>query len=529
MLTPDILLTTLNARYQHTAFGLKYLYANLDELQPRTQILEFTTQQNPREIAEKIIQLNPKIVGFGVYIWNTRQTQEVISVLKRVAPQMIVVIGGPEVSHETDRQTICHLADYTIRGEADFLFRDFCKNYLENSQLPKNKWISGELPEIKKIASPYSFYTDEDIRNRIIYVEASRGCPYQCEYCLSSLDKKVRNFELTQFLSAIDDLIARGARQFKFLDRTFNLSISTCSKILQFFLDRISLGLFIHFEMVPDRLPDELRDLICRFPPGALQFEIGVQTWNTEVSRLVSRRQDYSKIIENFKFLTQETGVHIHADLIAGLPGETLETFAHGFNTLLELNPHEIQLGILKRLKGTPICRHDSEWQMLYQDEPPYLVLQTKTMNFETIQKLTRISKFWDLIGNSGNFCQTLQLLKSYAKNLEDHSFFNLFMELSDFLSLRHPQGNGISLVNLVESVWVYLSQELKITPQIARSVLIEDYTGKIKRDTPAFLKNPEDAPQTQLSRSSAAKGVSNTPSRQRKHLAQNHARIDAK
>lgn len=524
MVKPDILLSTLNARYQHTAFGLKYIYANLDELRPRAQILEFTTQQSPREIAEKIIQLNPKIIGFGVYIWNTRQTQEVISVLKRVAPKMIVVIGGPEVSHESDRQMICQLADYTIRGEADFLFHDFCKNYLENSELPKNKWISGELPEITKIISPYSFYTDEDIRNRIIYVEASRGCPYQCEYCLSSLDKKVRNFDLTQFLSDIDQLIQRGARQFKFLDRTFNLSISTCSKILQFFLDRISLGLFIHFEMVPDRLPEELRDLIRRFPPGALQFEIGVQTWSPEVSKLVSRRQDYSKIIQNFQFLAQETGVHIHADLIAGLPGETLESFAHGFNSLLELNPHEIQLGLLKRLRGTPICRHDLEWKMIYQDEPPYLVLQTKTMSFETVQKLTRISKFWDLIGNSGNFCQTLQILRSSAQNREDRSFFHLLIELSEFLSLRHPQGNGISLLNLVESIWTYLTQVLKITSETARSVLIEDYSGKIKRDIPSFLRNPEASPQLKPTRSSTPKLLSSTPSRQRRHLAQSEA-----
>lgn len=515
MQSTEILLCTLNARYQHTAFGLRYLYANLGEMRSRAQILEFTLQQNPREIVEKILSLQPKIVGFGVYIWNTRQSEEVISILKRLHPEIKVVLGGPEVSHETEKQNICQIADYTIQGEADFLFRDFCQDYLTHAQLPQKKWISGPLPEITQITSPYAYYTEEDIRHRILYVEASRGCPYQCEYCLSSLDKKVRSFELNHFLSEIDLLIQRGARQFKFLDRTFNLSIPTCRKILQFFLDRMSLGLFIHFEMVPDRLPEELRDLIRLFPDGSLQFEIGIQTWNPEVSKNVSRRQDYAKITQNFRYLTQHTGVHLHADLIAGLPGETLESFAQGFDTLLELQPHEIQLGMLKRLRGTPICRHDHEWGMLYQAEPPYLILQTRTMSFETIQKLNRFSKFWDSIGNSGNFNQTLKLLKAQSQTQENPSFFWLFWKLSEYLTLRHPQGHGIALLNLVESLWLYLRDHLKIDPEAARFALIQDYTGTVKRDLPGFLRTSE---KNSTPGPDPIRGPNATPARQKRH-----------
>ena len=318
-----ILLTTLNTKYPHAAFGLRYLFANLKELQPLAGILEFTASQNPRDIAEAILATDPKIVGFGVYIWNTSQTYAVISVLKRIKPEILIVIGGPEVSYESTTQPICQLADFTFQGESDFLFYEFCKNYFENKKLPTSKYISGPLPDILQIASPYSFYTDEDVRHRVLYVEASRGCPYKCEYCLSSLDKSVRNFDLDRFLGDMDSLIQRGARQFKFVDRTFNLSISTSSKILRFFLDRMSVGLFLHFEMVPDRLPSELRELIKLFPPGSLQFEVGIQTWNPEVAKNVSRRQDYSKIRENFEFLNNQTTVHLHTDLIAGLPGET--------------------------------------------------------------------------------------------------------------------------------------------------------------------------------------------------------------
>ncbi len=161
-------------------------------------------------------------------------------------------------------------------------------------------------------------------------------------------------------------LLDRGVKQFKFVDRTFNLNVNVSKAILEFFLTRYQPGHFFHFEMIPDRLPESLREIIAKFPPGALQFEVGIQTFNEEVAQLISRRQNYEKLADNFHFLRAETGVHIHADLIVGLPGETLESFAAGFDRLIALGPQEIQVGILKRLRGTPIVRHDAEWQMVY-------------------------------------------------------------------------------------------------------------------------------------------------------------------
>ena len=458
------------------------------ELQPLAEIQEFTIAQNPRDIAEQVLLKNPKIVGFGVYIWNTQLTLQVISILQRVRPDLVIVLGGPEVSYETESQEICQLADYVIRGEADFEFYELCKKLL-NEEAVDQKVIQGHLPEIQKIALPYSYYSDEDIRNRIIYVEASRGCPYKCEYCLSSLDKSVRNFDLDLFLSSIEQLIQRGARSFKFVDRTFNLSIAFSTRILQFFLDRIHLGLFLHFEMVPDRLPIELQDLIRRFPPGALQFEIGIQTWSPQVAQLVSRRQNYEKIGENFKFLTQETGVHLHADLIVGLPGETLESFARGFDAVTALGSHEVQVGILKRLKGTPIIRHDQEWEMVYQEHPPFQILQTKTMSFQELQKMGRFAHFWDAVANSGNFKRTVEFFRERCRT-EGVSFFDEFFRLSEFLSQRHPNGHGIALLNLVESIWIYLTHQAGLEARLARELLIADYTGQVKRDIPRFLKD---------------------------------------
>jgi radical SAM superfamily enzyme YgiQ (UPF0313 family) len=181
-----------------------------------------------------------------------------------------------------------------------------------------------------------------------------------------------------------------------------NLRISRA--ILEFFLERWTPGLFLHFELIPDRLPESLREIIQRFPAGSLQFEIGVQTFSDDVSQLISRPQDNLKLEENLRFLRTETGVHIHTDLIVGLPGESLDSFAAGFDRLYVLHPQEIQVGILKRLRGTPIIRHDAEWQMVYSRNAPYEILSNRLLSFEQVNGLRRFARYWDLVGNSGNF-----------------------------------------------------------------------------------------------------------------------------
>ena len=511
----EILLCTLNAKYIHCAFGLRYLYANLGEFQSRAEILEFTTNQATRDIVEDILSRSPKIVGFGIYIWNTRQTADVISTLKRLRPEIIIVLGGPEVSFETESQPICQMADYTVQGEADFLFHDFCRDYFEHAKLPARKWISGPLPEITEIKLPYSHYSDDDVRNRLVYVEASRGCPYKCEYCLSSLDKSVRNFDLENFLTQMDGLVSRGVKQFKFVDRTFNLSIPISTRILEFFLERMEHGLFLHFEMVPDRLPTELRALIKKFPAGSLQFEVGIQTWNPEVGKLVSRRQDYGKIAENFAFLNGETKVHTHGDLIAGLPSETLESFAKGFDALASLGPDEIQVGILKRLKGTPIVRHDREWEMIYQEQPPFQIISTKTMGFGVIQRISRFANFWDQIANSGNFKETMLIIRELSEKRAEPSLFWEFDELSQYLYKRHTT-NGIALINLVQSTWSYLQTRTGVDVERARACLIRDYTVSPKRSLPAFLRGDDHGRVPSPGQQATSSGA---PKRQAQHL----------
>lgn len=347
-----------------------------------------------------------------------------------------------------------------------------------------SKIIAAPLPQFDQLRLPYDFYTDEDIAHRVIYVEASRGCPFTCEFCLSALDIPVRQADLEHFLGAMQRLLDRGARQFKFVDRTFNLNMRVSRAILEFFIERYEPGLFLHFEMIPDRLPDSLRELIAQFPPGALQFEIGVQTFNEQVGELISRQQDNAKLEENFRFLREHTGVHIHADLIVGLPGETVESFGAGFDRLVALAPQEIQVGILKRLRGTPIVRHDDEWRMTYSDSPPYEILSNSLIDFPTMQKLRRFAKFWDLVGNSGNFFESTQRILHHAS-----SPFESFFALSEAIFEREGKSHGISLQRLTEHVFDFLVTVCELPRDEAASAIWQDYTRNGRHDRPAFLR----------------------------------------
>lgn len=511
---PDIVLTTLNAKYIHSAFGLRYLMANLGELQNRAILLEFDIHQRPLDIVEKVLQQHPQIVGFGVYIWNATQSLEVVTLLKKLRPNLRIILGGPEVSFETNEQMIAHLADYVITGEADLKFPEVCRNILSGDP-PADKLIAAPLPDVKAIQLPYSLYTDQDVAHRIVYVEASRGCPFTCEFCLSSLEIPVRQFDVDQLLSNLENLLQRGVRHFKFVDRTFNLNIKTSRAILEFFLERLRPDLFLHFEMIPDRLPGGLREIIAQFPPGTLQFEVGIQTFNPDVGQRIRRRQNYQRLEENFRYLRKHTGVHIHADLIVGLPGETMESFANGFNRLVNLQPQEIQVGILKRLRGTPISRHDQDWQMIYSPHPPYEILANQSIHFDQMQLLRRFARHWDLVGNSGNFLNTLPLLWKNSP-----SAFEGFMEFSCWLHQQTGQSHSIALTRLFHFVFNYLVQEKNSKPEQLAPLFLEDYQRSGRSDVPVFLR-----PWTPNSSATGAHcdKTKRLPKRQQRHLRTLH------
>jgi radical SAM superfamily enzyme YgiQ (UPF0313 family) len=499
-----ILLSTLNARYTHASLGLRYLLANMGELQEQTTLQEFVIGIRTTEAVERLLAHKPRIIGFGVYIWNVEETTKVVALLKRIAPDVTVVLGGPEVSYETNEQEIVKLADYVITGWGDATFAQLCGQILHGPK-PLMKIHAGVQPPLADITLPYDLYSDEDIAHRTLYVEASRGCPFKCEFCLSALDKTAWPFDLDQFLGELESLHARGARLFKFVDRTFNLNIKSSLKIMQFFLDKLAAHpddqVYAHFEVVPDHLPDALKEGIMKFPPGTLQFEIGIQSFNPEVQALVSRKQNNEKAAENIRWLCEHSHAHLHVDLIAGLPGEDVESFARGFDQLVALQPHEIQFGILKRLRGTPIIRHTDEYKMVFDPYPPYTILATDRIDFVEMQQLVRFARYWDLIANSGRFAHTLPLILHRSEG--DSAFAN-FMRLSNWLYATTDATSRIALERLAVLVAQWLAEE-GMEEDEAAALLRSDYAGQAN---------------TKLKRQAVRKAEQTALHRQARHLA---------
>lgn len=504
----DIVLATINARYVHASLGLRCLLANLGELAPRTQILEFVSGARTEDLVERVLAQRPKILGLGVYIWNVEECRRLVAQLRVLAPALVVVLGGPEVSHETEHQPLCNLADHVVTGAGELAFAALCRELLAGR--PQPRILHGGAPDPGQLTLPYALYDEQDLRHRFLYVEASRGCPFRCEFCLSALDRTAVPFPLDEVLQSLQTMHARGARRFKFVDRTFNLKVSTSLAILEFFLQRLAQSpddpVFAHFELVPDHLPERLREAIQRFPPGTLQLEIGIQTWNPAVQALISRRQDNDKAAANLTWLSRHTHAHTHVDLIAGLPGEDLESFGAGFDRLVALAPDEIQVGILKRLRGAPIARHTETYGLRFNPEPPYNVLATDRIDFHDMQRIARFARYWDLIGNSGRFTRTLPLLLGDAP-------FARFLALSDWLFARTDATSRLSAERQFELVHGWLRETAADTEEGIAACLQADYAGSGARGRPAFLNRSKST--------GAAAGIAAraTPKRQARHL----------
>jgi len=475
-----IILTTLNSRFTHSSIGLRYLYANMQELQKNTEILEFSINDALQSVAEKILIHQPTILGVGVYIWNALEVSELIHIVKKVSPQTTIILGGPEVSYTPFRVNLDD-ADFIIQGEGDRAFYELCKKII-NATPPTEKIIPITLANLNEIELPYQYYTDEDIVNRYLYVEISRGCPFECEFCLSSMDEKVRAFDLEKILDEFEILWQRGARNFKFVDRTFNLNMKAANKILDFFLAKTP-PYFAHFEVIPDHFPASLREKIAQFPPGALQLEIGIQTLNPKVANNISRRMNLEKMRSNIDFLENDSHAHIHLDLIVGLPGESLESFGKNLDTLVGLSSCEIQIGILKKLSGTHIKRHDQEFAMVYSDRPPYDILKNSNLSFIDIQMMKRFARFWDLTYNSGNFKRSIVLLWG------DESVYENFYAFSLWIYKQTDSTWKISLQRLGELLFTYLTQVKKLDMPYVATEMLKDMMKLKGRAIPIYLK----------------------------------------
>lgn len=475
-----IVLTTFNARYSHASLALRYLYANLRELREQSVIREFVIGENIQQIAERILAETPKIVGIGAYIWNAADVSELVGVLKKVSPDTVVVLGGPEASHLPHRVDFGK-ADYVIGGEGEIAFYELCRDLLSGNARAE-RFIKAPAVDVSQIALPYDYYDAEDIAHRHVYLETSRGCPYLCEFCLSAIDDRMRYFDLGVMTAEFEKLWQRGVHSFKFIDRTFNLKLAYANAILDFFLAKDE-PCFLHFEVIPDHFPEALRGRIAQFGPAALQLEIGIQTLNPAVAENIHRPLRLAKIEENLRFLEEHTRAHLHLDLIVGLPGETLESFARGLNTLVSWSGGEVQIGILKKLSGTTMARHDDPFGMVYSDTPPYDVLKTAHVSFEAIQKMKRFARYWDLLYNSGRFARSVRLL------WPDGDVFGGFSAFSEWVYTQTAATWKISQERMAQLLFDYLTAVLHVERESAGRAMASDFSKARSKRLPPFLQ----------------------------------------
>ncbi|MET0508100.1 MAG: radical SAM protein [Burkholderiaceae bacterium] len=488
------MLTTINARHSHAALGLRYLKANAGPLAERIAIVELVLGADVETMARRLLGVlaprPPRIIGLGVYVWNVVASTALAARLRELAPDAVLVAGGPEVSHELEQQPIAALVDYVVQGPGDLAFARLATAIL-NGPRPLQRVISGDQPaDLGELVLPYPLYDAYDIARRHLYVEASRGCPFKCAFCLSALDRTAWPFPVPPLLSALEDLHRRGARRFRFVDRTFNLRLADSARILEFFLERITAQpddpCFVHFELIPDRLPPALREPIARFPPGTLQFEIGIQTFDPEVQRSIDRRQDNAAAEANLRWLRAETHAHLHVDLIAGLPGEGLAGFAAGYDRLRALRPHEIQLGLLKRLRGAPIIRHENAGRLVFETVAPYRVTRTDALSECEIAEFEHIARVHDRVVNSGRMPELAAAVldsgstaagpaPATAPDISVSAFARL-RALSATLVKRFGRSHGIGLEPLVDAVRDFAVDAGLVESDRATAMAIADY-----------------------------------------------------
>ena len=440
-----ILLVAVNARYSHASYSARTLQANLGVFANEAAILETDLDVTPIQIAEQIVQHHPRIVGFSVYLWNVRLVEAVARILRTVLPQTQLIAGGPELTPEYANAS---LFDAVIIGEGETAFRNLCARNL-SSPIPSTSEATDSL------ALPFDYYTGTDLAQRTTYVETSRGCPYPCTYCTSA-KTKLRLFPLETLLPALDRLWQRGKRQLKFLDRSFNAPVAHACAVLDFFLARVTPDTCLHFEINADSLHPDVFNRMVAFPKETLHLEVGVQTLNPTVAASIGRSTNIAQTLENLRRLTHETGATVHADLIFGLPGEDEASFAQGFNTLIATaNPPEVQVNLLKGLPGTRILRDAHTLGLAFSTEPPYEVLQTDVMDFETLRRVQRFARCWELVHNRHRFPKEVAQLHSVTAP----DYYHAYNTLTDRIFSGEGRLFAISQSRIAHHLHTYLAE----------------------------------------------------------------------
>lgn len=437
-----IVLTTLNAKYVHSSLALRYLRSYTEPHFPDVHLVEYTINDLPEKIVADLYKQKPEVIGFSCYIWNIAETTAIIRRLKKVLPQVKVVLGGPEVSYETKDFLQKHPeVDFVVQGEGEHTFLELLQAlragrgaegvwgvaYRDGDVIWENP-ARPMLPDLNAIPSPYLDRFAE-LENRILYFECSRGCPFKCQYCLSSIEDGVRYFDLERVKQELKALIDAGVRQIKFVDRTFNIHKQYAMEVFQFLLANRQNTTF-HFEITADILKPEIVDYLNEHAPkGVIQFEIGVQSTNDLTNQLVLRRQNFSKLSAIVNKIREGGKIHQHLDLIAGLPEEDYSSFRKTFNDVYTLKPDELQLGFLKMLKGVGVRIRAAQHDYVWVDEPPYEIVSNNVLSYDDILRLKGVEDILERYWNSKKFANSLP----YLIEQEFDTPFDFFQEFADY------------------------------------------------------------------------------------------------
>ena len=441
-----ILLTAINAKYIHSNLAVYSLRAYAREYQEHIQIEEYTINHRFEYLLQELYKQKPDVLCFSCYIWNIRYVQELVTEFHKLLPQVPIWVGGPEVSYEPE----AFLHNYpmvtgVMIGEGEATFRELCRYYIEEKDI-KLQQISGLVVRTSQgdfvrtsgreplalDQLPFCYQNLEDFNNRIIYYETSRGCPFSCSYCLSSIEKNLRFRSLGLVKQELQFFLDHQVPQVKFVDRTFNCNHRHATEIWQYLKDHDNGITNFHFEISADLLTEEEITLITSLRPGLIQLEIGVQSTYEPTIQEIHRTMNLSRLEQVVAQIRQAENVHQHLDLIAGLPGEGFETFAESFWRVYAMKPQQLQLGFLKVLKGSEMYRRQREYGLVFQEYPPYEVRCTQWLTYEEILKIKLVEEMLEVYYNSGQFALTIKVLELTKDNP-----FELFLNLGKFYESR--------------------------------------------------------------------------------------------
>ena len=463
-----ILLTAINAKYIHSNLAIYSLRACAGEYKSQIELAEFTINNQKDYILEEIYKRKPDILCFSVYIWNLDYVESVASEFKKICPDTPVWVGGPEVSYEVEDFLTGHPEiDGVMIGEGEETFREVCDYYAGNRELDSilgiayrdNNGIrvteSRAIMDMSRI--PFCYDTMEDFSNRIIYYESSRGCPFSCSYCLSSVDKSLRFRDTELVKKELLFFINQKVPQIKFVDRTFNCNHAHAMEIWRFIKEHDNGVTNFHFEISADLINEEELKLISDMRPGLIQLEIGVQSTNEVTIKEIHRTMKLERLKEVVRAIQSGANVHEHLDLIAGLPYEDYDSFARSFDEIYELKPNQLQLGFLKVLKGSFMYEHADEYGIIYHDKPPYEVLSTKWISFDDVLRIKKVEEMLEVYYNSGQFEITMKLM-----DVLYDSAFDFFQRLGDFYEEKGYLAMSHSRIRRCEILLEFMQAELQ-------------------------------------------------------------------